>query len=364
MQFKLLKFSLRSICKDWKRGILPLFLLFFIASPLIANGIQFTHIYPDDLVINIHPDNPSGKAEVFWNSPASGKYTLQYNYNGEKTALKDISCNSGDTVKFYITSNSITTSTGEKSILDLPDGTYPFTITLSAGTTYSAQFTITVDGTPPHTPTGLRGIPGDSSVKLAWDAPPPEDNDIENYFIYYSSSPGIVSRLSKENNNITTLKTPGNINTYIVDHLKNNTTYHFVLRAKDRADNYSGYSAETTVTPRTTYTLSDLTGEEGGCFIATAAFGNLDNPFVISFRLFRDFILKKFPGGLKLIKFYYRYSPPYAHFIAKSPLLRITVLILLIPLSFLVSIVTLFTFYPSLLLTAGIALYSLFLKEE
>ncbi len=63
-------------------------------------------------------------------------------------------------------------------------------------------------------------------------------------------------------------------------------------------------------------------GGGGGCFIATAAYGSYMDPHVFALRNFRDKHLLANPPGRLFVRFYYRYSPPAAAFIAKHESLR------------------------------------------
>lgn len=65
-------------------------------------------------------------------------------------------------------------------------------------------------------------------------------------------------------------------------------------------------------------TISSLSPKKSGCFIATAATGSYEHPKVITLRFFRDDILKNHLLGRLLISFYYKTSPPIAHWIEKS----------------------------------------------
>lgn len=67
------------------------------------------------------------------------------------------------------------------------------------------------------------------------------------------------------------------------------------------------------------------------CFIVTAAYGSPLHPHVTTFRSFRDRYLRTFPAGRMIIGAYYKYSQPFARFIAKHPWARTTARIILLP---------------------------------
>jgi len=73
-------------------------------------------------------------------------------------------------------------------------------------------------------------------------------------------------------------------------------------------------------------------GGGGGCFIATAAYGSLMQPYVVVLREFRDHILLKSGIGKTFVKFYYKYSPPMADFIAEHANMRSIVRMSLLPI--------------------------------
>lgn len=67
------------------------------------------------------------------------------------------------------------------------------------------------------------------------------------------------------------------------------------------------------------------------CFIATASYGARTDFPVKVLRMFRDLYLKKSVSGRRLVKFYYKYSPPIASYIEERSFLSFIVRILLLP---------------------------------
>ncbi|MEW6427697.1 MAG: CFI-box-CTERM domain-containing protein [Thermodesulfobacteriota bacterium] len=72
-------------------------------------------------------------------------------------------------------------------------------------------------------------------------------------------------------------------------------------------------------------------GGGGGCFIATAAYGSLLEPQVVTLRQFRDRYLLHSDLGREFVHAYYQYSPPAADFIAQHDGLRALVRVSLLP---------------------------------
>ena len=68
--------------------------------------------------------------------------------------------------------------------------------------------------------------------------------------------------------------------------------------------------------------ISKKIKEGGGCFIATACYGNYDAPEVLILRQYRDEKLLKSLFGKAFVKFYYSVSPFFAKIISKSDLLK------------------------------------------
>ena len=70
----------------------------------------------------------------------------------------------------------------------------------------------------------------------------------------------------------------------------------------------------------------------GGCFIATAAYGTAMHPHLDGLRNFRDRFMLTNGAGRAMVKFYYRYSPPIADYIAERGWLKTMVRGLLAPI--------------------------------
>jgi hypothetical protein len=56
----------------------------------------------------------------------------------------------------------------------------------------------------------------------------------------------------------------------------------------------------------------------GGCFIATAAYGEVDHPDVAALRSFRDRVLLPTPTGRAAVRLYYAWSPPIARLVERN----------------------------------------------
>ena len=76
---------------------------------------------------------------------------------------------------------------------------------------------------------------------------------------------------------------------------------------------------------------ADHEADDGGCYIATAAYGSPFATKIDLLRSFRDTYLVKSPLGRKMVDFYYRNAEPWATWIAKHDTLRAFVRMLLAP---------------------------------
>ena len=71
--------------------------------------------------------------------------------------------------------------------------------------------------------------------------------------------------------------------------------------------------------------------EGGYCFVATAAYGDYDHPYVLVLRDLRDHTLARFGAGRAFIAWYYRSSPALADFIREHAAARLVARVLLWP---------------------------------
>jgi len=71
---------------------------------------------------------------------------------------------------------------------------------------------------------------------------------------------------------------------------------------------------------------------DGGCFIATATYGDYDHPNVQILRGFRDQYLSTNCLGKMIVSLYYRHSPTWAHFVAKRSSMKALIRFGLVPL--------------------------------
>ena len=84
---------------------------------------------------------------------------------------------------------------------------------------------------------------------------------------------------------------------------------------------------------------TSLSKRVGGCFVATATFGDFSHPSVIELRKLRDQRLRKNLLGRSFIRSYYKYGPALARNIESSAFLRAACLTTLMPIVFLAKFV-------------------------
>jgi hypothetical protein len=118
-----------------------------------------------------------------------------------------------------------------------------------------------------------------------------------------------------------------------ISNLTNGVPYHFVIVSVDAYGNATG----TPVIDGTPQPTEDLwrryraDGGQGGCFIATAAFGSYESGWVQVLREFRDEVLLDHTWGTRFVQWYYAHSPGAANWIAQHPIARAVVRLALLP---------------------------------
>ena len=109
--------------------------------------------------------------------------------------------------------------------------------------------------------------------------------------------------------------------------LNDHAIYHYRLVATNESGtSYGDDSTFTTLTAANVVNqaVTEGTGGSGGCFIATAAFGTPMAREIVILEKFRDCVLMTHAAGRFFVRFYYRFSPPMAHFIGRHDTLRAT----------------------------------------
>lgn len=172
----------------------------------------------------------------------------------------------------------------------------------------------------------LPSLANATDLELIWY--PNLESDIGGYKIYYGTSPGGY-------NNIIDV---GNTTSYTMRGL-NNGTYYIALTAYDEAGNESGFTSEAKVDIQSSSEGSDgsevgYAGDSAavGCFIATAAYGSYLDSHVNVLRDFRDEYLLTNTIGKAFVSFYYRTSPPIAHYIGQHEITRTATRFVLTPI--------------------------------
>lgn len=114
---------------------------------------------------------------------------------------------------------------------------------------------------------------------------------------------------------------------------KDKTVTEYIICDKEYETGFDDFLSDawTTVKPKKPEGMQQSGNKtKEGCFIATACYGNYDDPSVLVLRNYRDLILSKNRIGRFFIKTYYSFSPKLATIIAKSKTLKSLVRSLLI----------------------------------
>ena len=295
---------------------------------LLTGSAHATFEFPDELETD--PDPPTiadGESiSIRWqvsssdSSFSNGSYRIEVDGTGESGSGTLIESGSVD-VDVEIETVVRADELGEED-----DAYKVYIIVVNNDDSSDTDFTfqsVTLDN-PPEPPTDIIVDWGDQKLEVSWTRS--EDNDVDYYVLYYGAEPGDYDGSSSPVN-------VGDVESYTLTGLENGVTYYLALETVDTHNSESGYSEEVSGVPQETLSMGDLSDEEGGCFIATAAFGTRDAPAVETLRSFRDHVLEKSRAGEAVVCAYYRLSPPLARVLRKSPLLRRVVRILLGPVA-------------------------------
>jgi len=150
-------------------------------------------------------------------------------------------------------------------------------------------------------------------VTLQWDAN--TEPDLAGYKVYYktgsSGEPYDGTGADQGSSPITVpigdLADSDNPE-YTLTGLTDDVTYFFVVTAYDDQERESAYSNE--VSTLGVPSITSTSADDGGCFIATAAFGSNMDRYVQILRKFRDNRLLTNRVGRVMVDLYYQFSPP------------------------------------------------------
>ena len=158
-----------------------------------------------------------------------------------------------------------------------------------------------IEGKAPNPPSNLKTNLKDTyTIELTWDDNSDDELGFEIFRKRYIN--GTYSLLATLDENTTS---------YTDEDLEASSNYYYLVAAY----NHMGYSEYT----EEEYTA---TGDDSGCFIATAAYGSQMEPHVKTLREFRDRFMNSNSLGRSFLRLYYRYSPAVAHYIEDHDFLR------------------------------------------
>jgi len=202
-----------------------------------------------------------------------------------------------------LAANSISHS--DTTAIEATTHTYRVRASNSGATSgFSNEVSVT---TPPVGPTGLTATAASTSgISLTWT----DDSGGESGYE--------IQRKTGVETFATVATTAANVTSYSDPCLAATTTYTYRVRATGIGGN-SAFSGEASATNNA---ACPAAAGDGGCFIATAAFGSPLAPEVQVLREFRDRALLPHAPGRLLVAAYYRTSPPLAALIREQEPLR------------------------------------------
>ncbi|MDP8257141.1 MAG: fibronectin type III domain-containing protein [Candidatus Alcyoniella australis] len=191
----------------------------------------------------------------------------------------------------------------------------------------SASTKLTLQNVP-YAPLGLSAEAGDARLFLRWEEH--DDRDLNYTNIYYGTSPGDFTGTGANGGDSPIEAAVGS--EYNLEGLENDITYYVRITVVDDFGEESELSNEVSGKPVTVSGMSGLSGENGDCFVATAAFGDYDSAQVVVLRQFRERVLRPSAAGRALIRLYAQHGPTAAALISGSAALRMAARSLLQPL--------------------------------
>jgi len=272
-------------------------------------------------------------ATILWRIESDGSGDYQVEVGGDGTAGSGTEVTSSNGSGDFTGTKNITTSIVAESDLTEGDGDYTIYCIATMGEETTNASTVIKLNNPPAAVTGLSLGRGDGKLFVNWN--PSEDPDIAYYLIYYATHHGTTAT-DYDGSDASEGASPvdnGDATNGQLSGLTNDITYYVRVSAVDLTGIEGPLSSEGTQTPTKSMGFSEMQGDEGGCFIATAAFGSYDHQFVRNLRLLRDRILLRTDAGRGLVRAYYAISPPLAGWIAQRPVVRAVVRAVLKPIA-------------------------------
>ncbi len=224
--------------------------------------------------------------------------------------------------------------------------------------------------------------PGNQLLTATWTAIDNATAYIVNYGITSPNENSVSVPADQLSTTIANLQNAASYSVNVVATI--NTRYYLAVSVLDNAStaNESVLSPETSISlgsERQSLASNELSatpeqvvpfpalpdqGSSSQCFIATAAYGHFDKPQVQLLRDFRDQYLLTHTAGTAFVNWYYQHSPAAADYIAKRPVLRSTVGLLLTPAVGLAWFMTKASVLQQILLLALLFLCSLLLRQK
>jgi hypothetical protein len=273
-------------------------------------------------------------AIVYWRieSDGSGDYQVEIGGDGTAGSGELITAEDGSGT-FTGTLNSSSTISANDDLTE-GDGAYTVYVIATMGEeTANASTSIRLQ-IPPEQVTGLAVGRGDGKLYLTWDALEGIE-DLDYYYVYYGPRSGSTP---SDYDGVDAAEGPSPVATNDVSNfqlsgLTNGATYYVRVSAVDTLGAEGDLSEEASGTPTTTQGYAEMQNDSGGCFVATAAWGDYDHPLVRDLRAFRDTVLQRTPAGRRLILAYYAVSPTAASWLARHPSARAATRVVLTPVA-------------------------------